>query len=393
MAVSIDGDLITATSVDTGRAWRLRLIDHLLDASPRDLPDLFWLDDPVYAAANAPGQRVVIIDGHVKALFGDRFAALFDRFGIDPIWLEAEAGEEAKTLEQYGDLAGRLLTLDLDRRGQPLILIGGGTITDIGGLLAATLYRGTPAIRIPTTLLGLCDAGIAAKVGINHGGVKNGLGTYAPAPLTLLSLELCATESQRHTAAGLSEIAKVALMEDRQLWELLVHNGHELREQRMQHPVSREVLRLAILPMLEELADNMRESRLSRTMNFGHFVSPTGEMHPTSTLSHGEWVAVDMALTVVLSMQDGRLATDVGLEILKVLGQTLDLPLWHDALADRDVLRRALRATAALRGGRLRLPTLLDVAKVEFIDTVDLHDLERAAAELRRQASLLGCRA
>jgi 3-dehydroquinate synthase len=182
----------------------------------------------------------------------------------------------------------------------------------------------------------------------------------------------------------------VALTEDCVLWDLIVSHGRELREKRMQHPAGRDVLWQAVLPMLTELADNLRESRLWRTMNFGHFVSPTGEMYPGSTLSHGEWVAVDMAFTIVLSMQDGRLAPDLGLEILSVLGRTLGLPLWHDSLSDPRMLSAALRATAALRGGRLRLPVLLDSAKVEFIDEVDLSDLERAATELQRQAAILG---
>ena len=388
MPVSIEGDWITATSVQEGLTWQVRFVDGLLEATPETVPDLFWLNDPVYATANTPGPRAVVIDRNVKVLFGDQFAALFERFGLEPIWLEAEGGEDSKTLAQYGELAGKLLSLDLDRRGQPLILIGGGTITDVGGLLAATLYRGIPAIRIPTTLLGLCDAGIAAKVGVNHAGVKNGLGAFAPVPLTLHCLRLCSTESERHTAAGLSEISKVALTEDPALWDLLVSHGSELRERRMQHPVGRDVLWRSILPMLRELADNLREPRLWRTMNFGHFVSPTGEMVPGSTLSHGEWVAVDMAFSLVLSVQRGRLAPDLCLEILSVLGRTLGLPLWHDSLSDPAMLSAALRATTGLRGGRLRLPILLDIAKVEFVDDVDLSDLERAASELRQQAAL-----
>ncbi|KWV34144.1 3-dehydroquinate synthase family protein [Micromonospora rifamycinica] len=393
MPIATDGDWITATSVAEGRTWRVRFVDDLLRATPEAVPDLFRLSDPVYATANAPGRRAVIIDRTVRSLFGSRFAGLFERFGIDPVWIEADGGEESKNLTQYSELAARLLALDLDRRSQPLILVGGGTITDIGGLLAATLYRGMPAVRIPTTLLGLCDAGIAAKVGVNHAGVKNALGTFAPAPLALHCLELCATESERHTAAGLAEIAKVALTEDVALWHMLISHGRELRERRMQHPVGREVLWRAILPMLTELADNLREARLWRTMNFGHSVSPTFEMAPGSTLSHGEWVGIDMALSVVLSMQRGNLAPDLGLEILSVLGRTLGLPLWHPLLADPGLLRSALRSTTALRGGRLRLPVLLDIAKVEFVDDVDLGDLEHAATELRSHSAELGCSA
>ena len=89
----------------------------------------------------------------------------------------------------------------------------------------------------------------------------------------------------------------------------------------------------------------------------------------------------------ILGPQRGGLPAHLCREILSVLGRTLGLPIWDDCLNDQEVLGAALRATTGLRGGRLRLPVLLDIAKVEFVDDVDLADLERAAAELRRQAA------
>ena len=59
-----------------------------------------------------------------------------------------------------------------------LINLGGGVITDLGGFVASTFKRGIPFIHIPTSLLGMVDAAIGGKTGINLGEIKNQIGTF-----------------------------------------------------------------------------------------------------------------------------------------------------------------------------------------------------------------------
>ncbi len=389
MPVAVDGDRITATSRGEGRVWQVRFVDNLLAATPDDTPDLFNLPDPIYADANQAGQRAVIIDRRVYHLYGEQFSALFAQYGVDPVWLTIGAGERSKTLATYGRIAERLIGLGLARRSQPLYLIGGGVCGDVGAFLAGTLARGTPAIRVPTSLLAMADAGVAAKTGVNHAGKKNALGTYDPPPLALHCLNFCATESQRRIANALAEIAKAALMGDPLLWTLLVEHGRALRRQRMQVPTGREVLWRAVLVMLGELSDNMRERRLTRSMDFGHALTPTCELLAPNVW-HGEWVAIDMALFVVLSARRKLIDWPDAEDILTVLAHTLRLPLWHPLLADRAVLGHALDATARHRGGRLRLPLLHAVGVKEFVDDVGVDELANAAGELGEWAARLG---
>jgi 3-dehydroquinate synthetase len=387
--VEIDGDRITARSKDEGRVWQVRFVGDLLAATPDTYPDLFRLPDPIYDGADRPGRRAVIIDRRVHRLYGQRLDALFSRYGFDPIWLRVGAGERSKTLATYGRLADTLVGLHLDRRTQPLFVVGGGVCGDVGAFLAGTLARGTPAIRVPTSLLALADAGVAAKTGLNHRDKKNALGTYDPPPLALHCLSFCASESQRRISNGLAEIAKAALMGDPELWALLVNHGRALRQQRMQHPTAHAVLWRAVLVMLAELADNMRERRLTRSMDFGHAITPTCELIAPNVW-HGEWVAIDMSLFVVLSARRKLIDWPDAEDILSVLGRTLKLPVWHPLLSDRDVLSRALDATARHRGGRLRLPLLHGVAVKEFVDDVTTDELADAARTLHDLAGLLG---
>jgi len=105
---------------------------------------------------------------------------------------------------------------------------------------------------------------------------------------------------------------------------------------------------------------------------------------------HGEWVAIDMALFVVLSARRKLIDWPDAEDILSVLAHTLRLPLWHPLLADGAVLGHALDATARHRGGRLRLPLLHGVGVKEFVDDVTTDELAGAAGTLHQRAAQLG---
>jgi len=58
-------------------------------------------------------------------------------------------------------------------RKEPVLVVGGGLVTDVAGFACATYRRSTNYIRVPTTLIGLVDAGVAIKVAVNHGKLKS----------------------------------------------------------------------------------------------------------------------------------------------------------------------------------------------------------------------------
>ena len=89
--------------------------------------------------------------------------------------LEIEAGEELKTIETATQLWEILAEFEADRKSL-MINLGGGVITDLGGFVASTYKRGIRFINLPTTLLGMCDASIGGKTGIDHHFLKNIIG-------------------------------------------------------------------------------------------------------------------------------------------------------------------------------------------------------------------------
>ena len=63
-------------------------------------------------------------------------------------------------------------------RSDAVVTFGGGATTDLGGFVAATWLRGVQVVHVPTTLLGMVDAAVGGKTGINTGAGKNLVGSF-----------------------------------------------------------------------------------------------------------------------------------------------------------------------------------------------------------------------
>ncbi|MER5866013.1 sedoheptulose 7-phosphate cyclase [Kitasatospora sp. NPDC002040] len=342
--------------------------------------------NPALATAGAvPGRRLVVVEETVHALYGDRIRAYFEARGLAAELCVLTAHEEVKTMESVFHVAERMDRFGVSRRGEPVIAMGGGVLMDVVGLACSLYRRSTPFVRVPTTLIGLVDAGVGAKTGVNFGRHKNRLGTYHPAVATLLDPAFLATLDQRHLSNGLAEILKVALIKDRLLFDLLDRIGETLIEQRFQGPVpGGEVLVRAVHGMLQELQPNLWEHRLERSMDYGHSFSPTVEMRALPELLHGEAVCLDMALTTVLAQRRGLVEAAERDRILDLM-RRLGLPVWHPLL-EPETLADALTDTIRHRDGRQRFPLPVGIGHGCFADDLTTTEIGHAADELEELA-------
>ncbi|MFF4170680.1 sedoheptulose 7-phosphate cyclase [Streptomyces sp. NPDC001744] len=393
------GSPVTHWSVQTSNPvqYEIRAGENLLD--PRN-PTI--LED---AVGGTGLRRFVVTDTVVDSLYGERVRAYFEHHGVEHRVLVLEDGETHKSMDAVLRVAEALDSFGIDRRREPVIAIGGGVLMDIVGFAASLYRRATPFIRIPTTLIGLVDAGVGAKTGVNHNGHKNRLGTYFPADRTLLDRTFLATLDDRHISNGLAEILKIALIKDARLFDLLEQHGTGLLRDKMQSPASgvgltpadapvdqrlaarglhldpaTEVVERAIHGMLEELQPNLWEKVLERVVDYGHTFSPTIEMHALPALLHGEAVAVDMALTTVMAERRGLVSAHQRERVLDVMHR-LGLPSWHPLCAP-EVLVPALRDTVRHRDGKQRLPLPVGIGSALFVNDVTEAELATAAERL-----------
>lgn len=381
-----------AWTVEAVRQVRYHVVssDHLFA-----LDNTALLDGCPDAPLRAGERRLVVIDENVDKLYGGRIRDYFTYHRIAVTMVPLRADEPVKEWESVLRVVDAMNDFGIDRRREPVLAIGGGVLTDIVGFAASLYRRGTPYIRIPTTLIGLVDAGVGVKTGVNYGLGKNRLGTYAPATATFLDRTFLRTLAPRHISNGLAEITKMALIRSEELFALLESWGAAVHADRLQGSTgelaaaSDAIVAEAIHLMLEELQPNLWESHLERCVDYGHTFSPTVEMHALPELLHGEAVMIDMALTTALATLRGDLSEADADRIYRVAA-SLGLPVWNDVLDDPSLLEAALLDTVRHRDGHQRLPLPLGIGRHHFVNDVTPAELRSATDLLRRKAAIAG---
>jgi 3-dehydroquinate synthetase len=377
----------TGLHVDGEGTWRVRARKEV-SYEVRFRDDLFRPDrTDLLEIGSSDGdqpRRFVVVDSNVDLLYGEAIRAYFEHHGVDHTIVVVQADETVKDFATAARIAEELDRFGIARRREPLVVVGGGVLMDIVGLVASLYRRGTPFIRVPTTLVGFVDAGVGVKTGVNFNGHKNRLGTYTPADLTLLDRSFLSTVDRRHIANGVAEILKIALVKDFRLFGLLEEHGRLLLDEKFQgrtrigDEAAVAVLHAAIHGMLEELQPNLWEIDLERRVDYGHTFSPTVEMRALPAMLHGEAVSVDMALTTIVAYRRGLLTRAERDRVLTVMS-ALELSVWHPVL-ERDLLVHALEDTVRHRDGQQRLPLPVGIGDVTFVNDVTAAEIESAVA-------------
>ncbi|MEH1123213.1 3-dehydroquinate synthase family protein [Micromonospora sp. CPCC 206061] len=265
-----------------------------------------------------------------------------------------------------------------------LLGVGGGTVLDLVGT-AALMYRGgTPYLRVPTTLVGMIDAGIGLKVAVNVGTRKNLLGGYHAPLACLCDPAFLATLPSQEVRCGLAEAIKIAMVTDGELFGL-IERHHESVLTRRQSPESRRVMEGAIAAMLGELSTNPFERELRRLPDFGHEYGHLLEAESGYRLRHGEAVSIGMALASQLAVLAGRLSPSVHERMIRLLNR-VGLPTF-DRLCEPERLWRWLCVDIkSHKGGVPVLVAPTGTGAGGFLEPDDgltFDTVRRACAELR----------
>ena len=201
-------------------------------------------------------------------------------------------GEQYKTLQTVQRIWKTLMKHHADRNAL-LINLGGGVITDLGGFAASTYKRGIKFINIPTTLLAMVDAAIGGKTGIDFGGAKNQIGTFAEAEEVIIDPVFLETLPQRQVLSGLAEMLKYGFIADANLLETNLENYKQY------------IIRAGEIKS-EIVAKDPHEAGLRKKLNFGHTIGHAVESHCLTTdypLLHGEAIALGIAAALWLSVK------------------------------------------------------------------------------------------
>lgn len=247
-----------------------------------------------------PGSRVAILsDERVALHYEPDVRQMLANSGYDVHSFIFPGGETGKTLKCISDLIDELAIAKFSRSDW-ILGMGGGVTTDIAGFTAAIFQRGIQWIALPTSLLGMVDAAIGGKTGVNQALGKNYIGSFHQPQAVFASLHTLRTLSPQDWRCGGAEIVKVALIAGGALWDQLQKSGLDfsLLSEEEQLWIISEAAQIKI----SIVAEDEREGGKRRLLNFGHtFAHALEQVTRYEKFSHGEAVFLGMHAAVRLS--------------------------------------------------------------------------------------------
>jgi demethyl-4-deoxygadusol synthase len=356
-----------------------------------DLIDgLFEIGNPALAENYQElGRCLAVVDHNVDRLYGEQMRSYFEYYEIDLTVFAIEITEPAKTIETFLKITDAFCDFNLKRK-EPVLVIGGGLVLDVAGFACSAYRRSTNYIRVPSTLIGLIDAGVAIKVAVNHGKLKNRLGAYHPPKQVILDFSFLKTLPVEQIRNGMAELVKIAVVSNSEVFNLLEQHGEELlynhfgfvgddaELKQIGHRVNYE----SIKTMLELEAPNLHELMLDRVIAYGHTWSPTLELAPQIPLLHGHAVNIDMAISATIAAKRGYISErdrDRILGLMSRLGLALDHPLM-----EIDLMWAATQSIMLTRDGLLRAAMPRPIGTCHFVNDLTREELESAIADHKR---------
>ncbi|WP_067973724.1 3-dehydroquinate synthase [Nocardiopsis trehalosi] len=267
-------------------------------------------------------------------------------------------GEAAKDAAVAADLWARLGRAGFTR-SDAVVGVGGGAATDLAGFVAATWLRGVRAVLVPTTLLGMVDAAVGGKTGINTAEGKNLVGAFHPPAGVLCDLATLPSLPTADYIGGLAEVVKAGFIADPVILDLVEDDPEGATRPEGRH--TRELIERAVAVKAEVVSADLRESGRREILNYGHTLGHAVERAERYTFRHGYAVAIGMVFAAELARLDGRIGADLVARHRRIL-TSVGLPTGYAAAAWPG-LRDAMRVDKKARGATLRFVVLDGVAR------------------------------
>ncbi|HET9564681.1 MAG TPA: 3-dehydroquinate synthase [Mycobacterium sp.] len=321
--------------------------------------------------------RIAILHQPVLAQTAEAIRNHLSGKGIDAHRIEIPDAEGGKELPVVGFIWEVLGRIGVGRK-DAVVSLGGGAATDVAGFAAATWLRGVDIVHVPTTLLGMVDAAVGGKTGINTEAGKNLVGAFHQPAAVLVDLATLETLPRNEIVAGMAEIVKAGFIADPVILDLIEADPEAALDPAGQ--VLPELIRRAVTVKAEVVAADERESQLREILNYGHTLAHAIERRERYQWRHGAAVSVGLVFAAELGRLAGRLddgTADRHRSILTALG----LPVSYDA----DALPQLLEFMAGdkkTRSGVLRFVVLDGLAKPGRLEGPDPSLLAAAYAEV-----------
>jgi len=348
--------------VNTGNSYRIYIGSGVIERISEILKE------------NDLSSRAVVITNEVVANLHGRY--LMESLNKNGIWAEmltVPDGESQKSLHMAAKLYGHLSRLKAERSTDVLAL-GGGVIGDLAGFVAATYMRGLPLVHIPTTLLAQVDSSIGGKVAVNHGSLKNMIGTFYQPRLVLTDISLLKSLADQEMKNGLAEVIKYGIIRDSELFQILENNLDKIRA--YDQAILEEIVARCASIKAEIVQSDERDTGLRNILNFGHTTGHAIETVTRFKISHGQAIALGMIVAAEIAREMDLLSEGQVSRIIS-LTEKAGLATRISGLNRANILR-AMKHDKKVTSGKIRFILPIAIGEVIINDQVDRRILKKA---------------
>lgn len=311
------------------------------------------LDELVAAVRHPRTGKAALIHAPSLTMTAEAIRDALQDTGIDTHLLEipdAEDGKTTQVLEFCWEVFGQLGL----ERGDVVIGLGGGSVTDLAGFAAATWMRGVRLVQVPTTLLAMVDASVGGKTGINTSAGKNMVGSFYEPDAVIADLATLESLPRNELVAGMAEVVKAGFIADPTILDLIEADPEVAVDPTS--AVFAELVQRSITVKAEVVAADLKESDLREILNYGHTLGHAIEKREKFRWRHGAAVSVGLVFAAELARAAGRLDDATADRHLTVL-HTLGLPTTYDPDALGELVK-IMGSDKKTRSGTLRFVVL-----------------------------------
>jgi len=322
-------------------------------------------------------KRVLVIHPRALRLTGDAVREELSTAGFTALTAEIPDAEEGKHIE-VASFCWQVLGQNDFTRSDAIVAVGGGAVTDLAGFVAATWLRGVKVIHMPTSLLGMVDAAVGGKTGINTAEGKNLVGVFHPPAGVLADLDTLDTLPKNEMISGMAEVIKCGFIADPAILELIEKDPAAVADPRSD--TVRELIERAIAVKARVVSEDLKETGQREILNYGHTLGHAIELAERYSWRHGAAVSVGMMFAAELARSVGRLS-DADADRHRNILESLGLPISYRR--DRwQALLDGMRRDKKSRGDLLRFVVLDGVGRPGILDVPDTSLLFAAYQEI-----------
>jgi 3-dehydroquinate synthase len=282
-------------------------------------------------------------------------------------------GENAKSVQNFQKILNYLADNNFDRTDL-IVAVGGGVVGDISGYVASSYLRGIKFIQIPTTLLAQVDSSIGGKTAINISAGKNLVGAFYNPIGVIIDTTVLKTLPSREFKAGLAEVIKYALIQNKSLFSLLKNHSQQILS--MENKVIEEIIFASIQTKAKIVTKDERENGIRAILNFGHTFGHAIEAHGKyNKILHGEAIAKGMMIASKISYLENLISKKEYRKVINLLEMfEFDLSLSQYKYGQ---LKPFIFRDKKIKAGRLNLVLLDQVSNAVVTNSFNIRNLQK----------------